>query len=105
MGMVDGQTEAVDDEAAARTDWNRLPSQGEWRFCAALGYGETLSREIAGVTRRTSLPIMGIRAGRIDRRLTVFDGERAMDLAMAMGVALFGMFTVSTVYFFYKVAH
>jgi hypothetical protein len=25
-----------------------------------------------------------------------------MDLAMAMGVALFGMFTASTVYFFYK---
>jgi len=25
-----------------------------------------------------------------------------MDLAMAMGVALFGMFAVSTVYFFYK---
>jgi hypothetical protein len=26
----------------------------------------------------------------------------SMDLAMAMGVALFGMFTASTVYFFYK---
>jgi hypothetical protein len=25
-----------------------------------------------------------------------------MDLAMAMGVALFGMFALSTVYFFYK---
>lgn len=25
-----------------------------------------------------------------------------MDLAMAMGVALFGMFAASTVYFFYK---
>jgi len=25
-----------------------------------------------------------------------------MDLAMAMGVSLFGMFTASTVYFFYK---
>jgi len=25
-----------------------------------------------------------------------------MDLAMAMGVALFGMFAVSTVYFFYQ---
>jgi len=25
-----------------------------------------------------------------------------MDLAMAMGVALFGMFAVSTVYFFHK---
>jgi hypothetical protein len=28
--------------------------------------------------------------------------EGVMDLAMAMGVALFGMFAVSTVYFFYK---
>jgi hypothetical protein len=31
------------------------------------------------------------------------DGGR-MDLAMAMGVALFGMFAGSTIYFFYKVA-
>ncbi|MFL9905869.1 hypothetical protein [Paraburkholderia sp. RL17-337-BIB-A] len=28
--------------------------------------------------------------------------EGVMDLAMAMGLALFGMFAVSTVYFFYK---
>jgi len=28
----------------------------------------------------------------------------AMDLAMAMSVALFGMFTGSTIYFFYKFA-
>ncbi|RFU46614.1 hypothetical protein D0B32_16490 [Paraburkholderia sp. DHOC27] len=30
------------------------------------------------------------------------DRGGVMDLAMAMGVALFGMFAVSTVYFFYK---
>ncbi|SIT38392.1 hypothetical protein BN2476_170110 [Paraburkholderia piptadeniae] len=32
---------------------------------------------------------------------TRFSGG-AMDLAMAMSVALFGMFTGSTIYFFYK---
>jgi hypothetical protein len=30
------------------------------------------------------------------------DRGGVMDLAMAMGVALFGMFAVSTIYFFYK---
>jgi hypothetical protein len=30
--------------------------------------------------------------------------EAAMDLAMAMGVALLGIFTGSTIYFFYKMA-
>jgi hypothetical protein len=30
------------------------------------------------------------------------DRGGVMDLAMAMGVALFGMFAASTVYFFYK---
>ncbi|CAG9243139.1 hypothetical protein PCAR4_130024 [Paraburkholderia caribensis] len=33
--------------------------------------------------------------------ITRFSGG-AMDLAMAMSVALFGMFTGSTIYFFYK---
>lgn len=32
-----------------------------------------------------------------------FEGGR-MDIAMAMGLALFGMFTASTVVFFYKFA-
>jgi len=35
--------------------------------------------------------------------ITRFSGG-AMDLAMAMSVALFGMFTGSTIYFFYKFA-
>jgi hypothetical protein len=37
------------------------------------------------------------------RGAPTFNGE-SMDLAMAMGLALFGMFAGSTVLFFYKIA-
>jgi hypothetical protein len=67
-----------------------------------LSYGETLSREIAGVTARTGLPIIRTSAGCSTGGPTVQNGGR-MDLAMAMGVALLGMFAGSTIYFFYKV--
>ncbi|MEW6341598.1 MAG: hypothetical protein AB1704_13060 [Pseudomonadota bacterium] len=39
--------------------------------------------------------------GQSSRRARL-DSGGAMDLAMAMGMALFGMFAGSTVYFFYK---
>lgn len=41
-------------------------------------------------------PLSGLKAP--DRN----DSGGGMDLAMAMGVVLFGMFTASTVYFFHK---
>jgi hypothetical protein len=59
------------------------------------------SGEIAGVAARSSLLII-----RQTARQLRLPGETAsggsMDLAMAMGVALFGMFAASTFYFFHK---
>ena len=73
------------------------------RLCAALPYGETLSGETAGVTWSIGLPIICPVA-----RSLLLPGWQVsggiMDLAMAMGVALFGMFTASTIYFFYQIA-
>jgi hypothetical protein len=68
-----------------------------------LVYGETLSREIAGVTAQTSFTIIRLRAGWICPVREVSNGGSLMDLAMIMGVTLFAMFTGSTVYFLYKV--
>ena len=64
------------------------------------------SREIAGVSAQSILLIMctSARSGRMRSDATHTVSGGAMDLAMAMSVALFGMFTGSTIYFFYKVA-
>lgn len=59
------------------------------------------SGEIAGVAPVPFLPIIRLTA-RSFRRLGETGSGGMMDLAMAMGVALFGMFAASTVYFFYK---
>jgi hypothetical protein len=77
----------------------RTPARG--RFCAALGYGETLLGKLRvretgkhadnpAIARSFEPPPGSTERGGI------------MDLAMAMAVALFGMFAVSTIYFFYK---
>lgn len=60
------------------------------------------SGEIAGVAVQSAQSIMCSDRLRLDS-ITRFLGG-AMDLAMAMSVALFGMFTGSTIYFFYKFA-
>jgi hypothetical protein len=60
------------------------------------------SGEIAGVAVKWTQSIMCDDRLRPDA-ITGFLGG-AMDLAMAMSVALFGMFTGSTIYFFYKFA-
>jgi hypothetical protein len=60
------------------------------------------SGEIAGVAAQSAQSIMCVDQLRLDA-ITRFLGG-AMDLAMAMSVALFGMFTGSTIYFFYKFA-
>jgi hypothetical protein len=59
------------------------------------------SREIAGVREALTLSIIHSLPGGSGYRARP-PQEGVMDLAMAMGVALFGMFAVSTVYFFYK---
>jgi hypothetical protein len=59
------------------------------------------SREIAGVRKALSMSIIHSLPGGF-RLLGETGSGGTMDLAMAMGVALFGMFAVSTVYFFYK---
>ncbi|PQV51819.1 hypothetical protein B0G83_10427 [Paraburkholderia sp. BL21I4N1] len=60
------------------------------------------SREIAGVAQGPSLPIIAELSGHFCPPDPTCSGG-TMDLAMAMGVALFGMFAASTVYFFYKI--
>jgi hypothetical protein len=87
-------------------------------LCAAFRfrYGKTLDREIAGVAAgrfgdnagsAQALPCRraifhAARLVRIRRRPN--DTGGCMDLAMAMGLALFGMFAGSTFVFFYKIS-
>jgi hypothetical protein len=54
-----------------------------------------------GFAEPVSLPIIR-RTARSFQPPGNTDSGGVMDLAMAMGVALFGMFAASTVYFFYK---
>ncbi|TKC80373.1 hypothetical protein FAZ69_29095 [Trinickia terrae] len=75
------------------------------RFCDALCYGETLDRETAGVATECVADNAHSGLAFSRRRACHFQREGGrMDLAMAMGLALFGMFAGSTVVFFYKLA-
>jgi hypothetical protein len=71
-------------------------------LCAAFRCVKTLRRESAGVGRHADRPIIRRIVGRASRASSLC-GENIMDLAMAMGVALFGLFVGSSAWFLHSV--
>jgi hypothetical protein len=63
---------------------------------------KTLRRESAGVGWHTDRPIIRRIVSRASRAASLC-GENIMDLAMAMGVALFGLFVGSSAWFLHSV--
>jgi hypothetical protein len=92
--MVGGLVKSNGIDAPARTTAARA------RFCAALSYGETLLGKLR--VRETYPHADNPSVARSREPPGPTDCGGVMDLAMAMGVALFGMFAASTIYFFYK---
>lgn len=67
-----------------------------------MALGQTLAREIATYILLSGFPIIELRVPETPRIGRLAGG--CMDLAMAMGLSLFGMFAGSTVLFFYRLA-
>jgi hypothetical protein len=71
-------------------------------LCAALRYGETLVGKLrVRATDRLADNARVVRPFPVCRTRT--DPEGRMDIAMAMSLTLFAIFTGSTAYFFYQI--
>ncbi|MBN3815883.1 hypothetical protein G3N57_04350 [Paraburkholderia sp. Se-20369] len=75
-----------------------MPARGAFHYRAAGASGKTLPGKLR-VLKTVKHPDNAL--NRSCCRVMTLRGA-AMDLAMAMGIALFGMFTGSTVLFFYQ---